>query len=293
MDNAHSDKVLHSLVNVFSEYRRSLNLTLEDLADRAGLHRTTVGLWERNERVPTVDNAVKLANAMGVELSALLAKAEALASGAKSVRASRRAVNMADFRNQADLVANIGITHEQLLKAFEGCYETLDTIDNELISQGSFPIAKLVELANLSSMIGNLVGAQIAVHSDGKYVRNKPHTYPDLLPLPPNDKQFEIKMALEKNSPKGHLAKPGTYMVVRYVLAGRTGAYTRGPTNRGDTAFVWETRVGVLTIDDFAISNTDGDSGKTAVIRTKSLDAMKVVYYVPGLLPYARARPSH
>ena len=56
-------------------------------------------------------------------------------------------------------------------------------IDDQLVSRGSAPIGKLVELANLSSMIGNLVGGCLADSSGGLYVGNRPHAYPDLLAL--------------------------------------------------------------------------------------------------------------
>ena len=35
-------------------------------------------------------------------------------------------------------------------------------------------------------------------------------------------------MALEKNSPKGHLAKAGFYLTYRYVLTDKDGTYIKG-----------------------------------------------------------------
>ncbi len=152
---------------------------------------------------------------------------------------------------------------------------------------GVSPITQLVELANLSSMVGNLVGGAIADCSNGIYSRNKPHTYPDLLPLKPKAVDLEIKIALETNKPKGHLPKAGAYIIFRYVLGDKHGNFIRGKENRGDTVWIWEVKVGVLKEDDFSCSNTDGDSGKTAVVKTDVHNAMPLVYYVPEHLPYA------
>ncbi len=74
-----------------------------------------------------------------------------------------------------------------------------------------------------------------------------PHTYPDLLPVEPHDLNVEIKIALDTNMANGHLPKAGTYITFRYVLRDKNGNYKRGKNNRGDTAFVWEGRVGKLT----------------------------------------------
>ena len=40
--------------------------------------------------------------------------------------------------------------------------DMLHLIDTELVTRGSEPIGGLVEIANLSSMVGNLLGAGIA-----------------------------------------------------------------------------------------------------------------------------------
>lgn len=263
------------------------------LADKAGVHRTTIGLLERNERSPTMEMVLRLADALGVELSVLLARAEAIVGGKSSVTAKQvatRVVDEAHFYEEPALMRLTGLTHACLKKAIENCYQTLDTIDFELATHGSLPMAKLVELANLSSMVGNLLGGGIAQHSGGLYTRNRPHSYPDLVPVPPHKKNVEIKLALDTNKPKGHLAKPGTYLTFRYILAAKDGTFLRGKTNRGDTVFIWEAKLGKLSLADFANSNTEGDSGKTAVIKSSAFDAMSVVYFVDELLPYARER---
>jgi transcriptional regulator with XRE-family HTH domain len=52
--------------------RASTVLSQEELAFRASLHRTEVGMLERAERTPRIDTLVKLAGALGVEPTALL-----------------------------------------------------------------------------------------------------------------------------------------------------------------------------------------------------------------------------
>jgi len=53
--------------------RASTDLSQEELAFRASLHRTEVGLLERGERTPRIDTLAKLAGALGVEPTTLLA----------------------------------------------------------------------------------------------------------------------------------------------------------------------------------------------------------------------------
>jgi hypothetical protein len=175
-----------------------------------------------------------------------------------------------------------------LLDAIDSCYKTLDSIDEQLMAKDSVPLAGLVELANLSSMVGNMIGGGIAECSDGLYERNRPHTYPDLLPLRYPAVDLEIKMALETNRPKGHLPKAGKYITFRYILGDRYGNYTRGKPYRGDTVWIWEIKIGELTEEDFSCSNTAGDSGKTAIIKTEIFNAMPLVYYNEEHVPYAK-----
>lgn len=46
--------------------RRREGLSQEQLAIRASLHRTAVGLLERGERVPRIDTLIRLAGAMAI-----------------------------------------------------------------------------------------------------------------------------------------------------------------------------------------------------------------------------------
>jgi DNA-binding XRE family transcriptional regulator len=290
--NEQHHPIVGVLLNLLKALRLDQQLTHDQLADKANVHRTTIGLLEKGERTPSVAIAAQISNALGVPLSDLLQKAEQVVAGHLSeaeafIEEKARVIPQECLRNKKDLQNFTGLTASALSDAIHACYHTLDMIDGQLVSMGSPPIGKLVELANLSSMVGNLVGGAIAECSGGLYERNKPHHYPDLLPLKSPAKNLELKMALETNRPKGHLPKPGHYITFRYVLGDKRGNYTRGKETRGDTVWIWEVKVGTITVADFDISNTDGDSGKTAVIKSTIFNGMKLVYFDKRYCPYA------
>jgi transcriptional regulator with XRE-family HTH domain len=51
--------------------RKDLGLSQEELADKAGLHRTYIGMIERAEKNITLTNIEKIAKALGVETKTL------------------------------------------------------------------------------------------------------------------------------------------------------------------------------------------------------------------------------
>lgn len=51
--------------------RESLGKSQKDLALILGVKQQAISLWESGERMPTLDNAVKLAGALGVSLRTL------------------------------------------------------------------------------------------------------------------------------------------------------------------------------------------------------------------------------
>ncbi|WP_281355115.1 helix-turn-helix domain-containing protein [Pandoraea horticolens] len=284
------------MVDIWTRLIRTLrtkeSMTLEDVSEAAGIHRTHLGLVERGERQPSLGVAIQISKALGFELSELLLKTESVCEGKmreeevfQDVQARSERTHC--LRNPDALMRHTGLTGSVLLRAIHGCYNMLDTIDTELVANGSPPIGRLVELANLSSMVGNMVGGALADASEGLYVRNKPHHYPDLLPQRYPAQSLELKMALETNRPKGHLPKPGTYITFRYVLGDKHGAYSRGKEYRGDTVWIWEVKVGHIKETDFDISNTAGDSGKTAVVKTEVFNRMALVYFDPTFCPHA------
>lgn len=66
----------HHILNVFGEnvkkYRRILNISQEELAHRADLHRTYIGMIERAEKNITLVNIQRIANALEVEIEDLI-----------------------------------------------------------------------------------------------------------------------------------------------------------------------------------------------------------------------------
>jgi transcriptional regulator with XRE-family HTH domain len=52
--------------------RRHLDLSQESLAERAGIHRTQITLYETGERMPLAVTLVKLAAALGVSVDQLI-----------------------------------------------------------------------------------------------------------------------------------------------------------------------------------------------------------------------------
>lgn len=282
-----------AFVELVTSLRISRGLTKENLADLANVHRTTIGLLERGERFPTLQLANNLAHALNIPLSELIQEAESILRGRATAEElalihNNRIPQPHFIRNADKLLALTGLEPVMLLDAIDSCYKTLDSIDEQLMAKDSVPLAQLVELANLSSMVGNMIGGGIAECSNGLYVRNRPHAYPDLLPLRDPAVDLEIKMALETNRPKGHLPKAGKYITFRYVLGDKYGNFERGKVCRGDTVWIWEVKIGELQEEDFACSNTAGDSGKTAIIRSEVFNNMHLVYYNENHLPYAR-----
>lgn len=288
VSNPGPEQITKALIQAIAEERKAQGLTYEELANRAGVHRTTIALWERGERTPTIQLALQLASALNVPLSLFLARCEAACqTGQSLVSLTHRRLLAEHFRNENKLRELTGLTHQAVRGAIEDCYQTLDLIDSELAKRESPLVSELVELANLSSMIGNLLAAGLVEHSDGAYSRNTPHTYPDLLPRRAGFGGVEVKTALERNKPKSHLPKPGIHLTFRYVLCNQQGRFTHGKENRGKTAHIWEVKIGELSASDYDLSNTEGDSGKTAVIKTTVLRAMTLLYFDPRLLPYA------
>lgn len=54
------------------ELRAKANLSQEELADLAGLHRTYIGSVERGERNISIDNIERLASALAIDIKDLL-----------------------------------------------------------------------------------------------------------------------------------------------------------------------------------------------------------------------------
>jgi hypothetical protein len=180
-----------------------------------------------------------------------------------------------------------GLTWEMVHSGIEYVYQTLDKLDATLAEAGSPRLAHLIELANLSSVLGNLLATGIVRSGAGVFSRAGPHKYQDLRSVAtgPGARNIEIKVSLETNPPKGHLAKVGQYLTCRYVLGNEDGSYTIG--QRGDVVWFWEVCFGYLKAKHFNISNTQGDSGKTAVVNAAGMQQLQPVFFDSDRCPYS------
>ena len=178
---------------------------------------------------------------------------------------------------RTDDMNHIGLTRSMISGSITFAYEVIDLIDGGLSPYG-FKLADVVELAGFSSIMGDLITYSAVRESQGRFVRNVPHKYPDMVACPPNGNDIEIKVSLECNKPKGHLAKTGYYLTFRYVLGDVEGNFVKGKKNRKNVPWVWEARFGLLEKGDFNTSNTEGDSGKTANVNAKGMKKLKVVF---------------
>lgn len=66
------ESILVRFGNRVRSIRISQGISQETLADRAGLHRTYIGMVERAEKNLSLNNIEKIANALGVSVSELM-----------------------------------------------------------------------------------------------------------------------------------------------------------------------------------------------------------------------------
>ena len=71
-----ADPLLVALGHVIRDLRTSAGLSQEELSLKSGVHRNYIGGVERGERRPTVTTVARLAEALGVNASNVLAAAE-------------------------------------------------------------------------------------------------------------------------------------------------------------------------------------------------------------------------
>ncbi|MCU0498745.1 MAG: helix-turn-helix domain-containing protein [Anaerolineae bacterium] len=256
--------------------REQIGLSESELAKNIGLDPVNYINLESGVGRVDLQDFYNLTQILGIDLNTLLLQA---------TPKQARLPNTEGFLNEKAL-KEVGLTSEMVKQSILYSYRILDALDQTLLTGHAYPLAKLVELANLSSMLGNLLSTGIADSSEGAFIRNGPHKYPDLLAQHGQQADVEIKVALEDNAPKGHLAKIGYYLIYRYVLCDHSGVFIRGTQNRGDTVYIWEARFGFLTLEHFNISNMTGDSGKTAVVNAEGMKMLKVIYCDLQRCPY-------
>jgi transcriptional regulator with XRE-family HTH domain len=285
--------VLSEIVaQLVADARRQEGLSMDELADRAGVHRTYIGLLERRSRQPTLAVAANLAEALGLSLSELVAEAEhdvgqGTAPEVELLPARRRRqAEQTRMGRGVQLTAMTGLTTGMTARAIELAYRKLDLVDDQIRESGSSALAGLIDLPELSALTTNVLSSGIARASNGLYVQSRPDHSPSLLPLRHGLPELEVLTALETDRPACKPAN-GVYLTFRYVLANRDGSFTRGKESRGDTVAVWEVRFGELTVNSFHLSASRNGDGE-ARMKKEALEAMELIYYDPELLPYAR-----
>jgi len=74
-DQALREKLCSELARLLKAERERQNISLNSLAEKAGLNRQTVSFVESEERTPTIDTLLRLTNVLGVPLEDLIRKA--------------------------------------------------------------------------------------------------------------------------------------------------------------------------------------------------------------------------
>ncbi len=69
------DAIIDRLIELLREERLRQERSLNELAGAAGLNRTMISRVEKRERMPTIDTLLRISDALGVDLSKLLADA--------------------------------------------------------------------------------------------------------------------------------------------------------------------------------------------------------------------------
>jgi transcriptional regulator with XRE-family HTH domain len=83
------DLVCAQVARLLREEREKRQISMTALAERAGLSRTMIRFVEREVRNPTLETLLRITNALGIDLSELIRKANA-AVGKKGASARRR-----------------------------------------------------------------------------------------------------------------------------------------------------------------------------------------------------------
>ncbi|WP_010249789.1 helix-turn-helix domain-containing protein [Myroides injenensis] len=66
-----NSEILNNFGQIIQRHRKNLKISQEELAFRAGLHRTYIGMIERGEKNITLLNIHKLASALQIPVSKL------------------------------------------------------------------------------------------------------------------------------------------------------------------------------------------------------------------------------
>lgn len=79
MDN-YAEQLNCNVIRLLAELRIKKGLSHQEIANRTGLNRSYIGLLERNLRRPTLEVSARIAQALDVPLSRIIAQAEKLSA---------------------------------------------------------------------------------------------------------------------------------------------------------------------------------------------------------------------
>jgi DNA-binding XRE family transcriptional regulator len=143
------DAILRQFGSRLRNIRTKVGLSQEDLAEKAGFSRSYYTEIETGKRNVSLLNLNRLADALNVELTDLLMSQPAQ-------QAAQTRVPVASGFINGSVLEAAGLTAEMVQGGIAYSYRILDAIDQTLLSSNTTRIAKMVELANLSSMLGNI-----------------------------------------------------------------------------------------------------------------------------------------
>lgn len=178
-------KVLIAFGEKVRNLRSDLGISQEELASRAELHRTYIGMIERAEKNLTLENIEKIAEALGVKIADLF-----IESVTTQHKYKFRNNYQAEFKGKTESFSIETSLFEEALR-----------ISNLRIAEiaGLVPsLFKTLGMRNLSSFVGENFVDSIVKISKGLLVKN-PHQdgYPDLLVMTGEGKK--LLKTLEKN----------------------------------------------------------------------------------------------
>lgn len=76
MSDLNMDPMVSRFLDMVKATREKNKMTREKLAKEAGVHKTTIGLLERKQRIPSIQTANQIAKALGLRLSGMIKKVE-------------------------------------------------------------------------------------------------------------------------------------------------------------------------------------------------------------------------
>ncbi len=191
----------------------------EELAARAGLHRTYVGSVERGERNISLVNIGRIAAALGLRPHSLLEAGAALTGEPTAQLLVSEHVN-------ANAVLPYGLTVSNVCSAMSAAYDLLHGVNSFLVGEGVEPLERLLLGNSFSGLLSEVLVKYLARESAGLARNEKVGGHPDLIPTHLYEpggilrapEGIEIKTSRQPGGWQGHNPEKCWLMVFRYVM---------------------------------------------------------------------------